>query len=259
LKDFTYNLEFSHPPFDILFIEITNINNNNYIIWDDNGGNAVPAGNGNYSDSDVPDDAEDGEDAEAPGLSERLADRLESNRRNYKYKFNIDGISTTTTTAATPAPTTINYKTRAEGISTEDGEDVEAPGLSERLADRLESNRCNYKYKYKFNTDCISTTTTTTTSTNNDDETPHLSFIITLLCLIIIKSFSPKEFKTAPKEKQQQQQHYHGKQRHQFHLEQQQKHQYFKQQHHNVERMTASIVLKLTLVAWDMWTYRNGF
>jgi hypothetical protein len=263
-KKITENLEFSHPPFDIFFIEIANNNNNNnnnnnksYI---DNGGNAVSAGNGNYSDSDAPDDAEDGEDAEAPGLSERLADRLESNRCNYKYKykFNIDGISTTTTTAATPAPTTINYKTRAEGISTEDGEDVEAPGLSERLADRLESNRCNYKYKYKFNTDCISTTTTTTTSTNNDDETPHLSFIITLLCLIIIKSFSPKEFKTAPKEKQQQQQHYHGKQRHQFHLEQQQKHQYFKQ-HHNVERMTASIVLKLTLVAWDMWTYRNGF
>jgi hypothetical protein len=60
-------------------------------------------------------------------------------------------------------------------------------------------------------------------------------------------------------QQQQQQQHYHGKQRHQFHLEQQQKHQHLKQGHHNAERMAISIILKLTLVAWDMWTFRNGF
>jgi hypothetical protein len=62
-------------------------------------------------------------------------------------------------------------------------------------------------------------------------------------------------------QQQQQQQHYHGKQRHQFHLEQQQKHQHLKQGHHNAERMAMviSILLKLTLVAWDMWTFRNGF
>ena len=67
-------------------------------------------------------------------------------------------------------------------------------------------------------------------------------------------SFSHEEFKTAPKEKQQQQQQqYHGKQRHQFHLEQQQ------HEHHNVERMVTSIVLKLSLVAWDMWAFRNVF
>jgi hypothetical protein len=60
---------------------------------------------------------------------EGLADRLESNRCNYKYKyrFNIDGISTTT--AATPAPATM-----AEGISNEGGEDTEAAAVSEWFA-----------------------------------------------------------------------------------------------------------------------------
>jgi hypothetical protein len=228
---------------------------------------APATGTINYKTSTEGTSNEDGEEAEAPGVSERLADRFESNRSNhnykYKSKFNIDGILTTTTTAATTTAT-INYKTSAEGISHEDGEDAEAPGVSERLADRFESNRSNhnYKYKSKFNIDGISTTTTTTTSTNNDDETSHLSLIIKLLslCLIITKSFSSTT--KEPKEKhhhQQQQEHYHAKDRHQFHLEQQQKHQYFKQQHHNVERKAASIVLKLTLVAWDMWTYRNGF
>ena len=72
------------------------------------------------------------------------------------------------------------------------------------------------------------------------------------LYLIITKSFLPKEFKTAMKEKQQQE-HYHAKDRHQFHLEQQQ------HEHHNVERMVTSIVLKLSLVAWDMWAFRNVF
>jgi hypothetical protein len=208
------------------------------------------------------------EDGEA-GLSVWSTDRIESNQFNsgtdqiestqFWYKFNIKGISTTTTTIApattatpaTPATATINYKTSAEGISNEGGEEAEAAaGLSEWF----ESNQCNsISNNNNSNTGSISTS-----NKDNFNETSHLPFIITLLCLIIIKSFSPKEFKTAPKEKQQQQQHYHGKQRHQFHLEQQQKHQYFKQ-HHNVERMTASIVLKLTLVAWDMWTYRNGF
>jgi hypothetical protein len=68
------------------------------------------------------------------------------------------------------------------------------------------------------------TSTTSTFSSNNkynDNETFHLSFIfklISLIYLILIKASSPKEFKTAPKEKhhpqqQQQQQHYHGKHR----------------------------------------------
>jgi hypothetical protein len=209
------------------------------------------------------------EDGEA-GLSVWSTDRIESNQFNsgtdqiestqFWYKFNIKAISTTSTTIApatpaTPATVTINYKTSAEGISNEGGEEAEAAaGLSEWFADLFESNQCNsISNNNNSNTGSISTS-----NKDNFNETSHLPFIITLLCLIIIKSFSPKEFKTAPKEKQQQQQHYHGKQRHQFHLEQQQKHQYFKQ-HHNVERMTASIVLKLTLVAWDMWTYRNGF
>jgi flagellar motor protein MotB len=92
-------------------------------------------------------------------------------------------------------------------------------------------------------------------------------FKLIALYLIITKSISPKEFIRNPKSKhhhhqqkqRQQQEHYHVKDRHQFHLEQQQKHQHFKQQQHNVERMAVCIVLKLTLVAWDMWTYRNGF
>jgi hypothetical protein len=187
---------------------------------------------------------EGGEDAEAAaGLSEWFADRFESNRCNYKYKFNIDGISTTTIAPATPA------------ISNEDGE----AGLSEWFANLFESNRCN-SISNNNNSGSISTST----STNKDkyNETSHHFFLFKLisLYLIITKSFSSNT--KEPKEKhhhQQQQEHYHAKDRHQFHLEQQQKHQYFKQQHHNVERMAASIVLKLTLVAWDMWTYRNGF
>jgi hypothetical protein len=384
LKEFTYNLEFSHPP----FIEITNNNNINNINYIDNGGSgndgtdsdtndtAVPVPVGNNSNTNVvglpvglPEwftftdqiesincsykfnkyklnidgisstttatpaiattnyktraegiSNEGGEDAEAAArLLEWFANRFESNQCNYKYKFNIDGISTTT--AATPAPATM-----AEGISNEGGEDTEASAVSEWFAVRFESNHINNalmnqiesnRYKYNNNnksdtSSCTTTTTTTTidyntstntstyddnkeadtahsihrtdkikwfesisnnnnnksispsitnntnttTSTNNDDETSHLSLIIKLLslCLIIIKSFPPKEFKTAPKEKQQQQQQqYHGKQRHQFHLEQQQ------HEHHNVERMVTSIVLKLSLVAWDMWAFRNVF
>jgi hypothetical protein len=315
-KKITENLESPSPPFDIFSIEKIN-NNNNIICCYDNGGiicnegvlvdsKAATPATINYKTSAEAISTEDGE--------ERLADRLESNRCKYKYKFNIDGISTTT--AATPAPATM-----AEGISNEGGEDTEAPGLSEWFADRFESNRCNskYKYKYKFNIDGISTTTTTTNapatpatatinyktstegtsneggeeaeavaglserfanlfesnrcnsisnnnnnnsntgSTNKDNynKTFHHFVLFKLIYLIITKSFSSKQFtkesKTAPKEKQQQQQHYHGKQRHQFHLEQQQ------HEHHNVERMVTSIVLKLSLVAWDMWAFRNVF
>jgi hypothetical protein len=388
-KKITENLEFFHPPFDILFIEITNnnnniicyydnggINNNNNINYIDNGGSGTDGTDSDTNDTNVVGHRSN----QIAAASEWFANRFESNRCNYKYKFNNDGTSTTTTTSATA---TINYKTRAEGISNEGGEDAEAAArLSEWFANRFESNQCNYKYKfnidgistttaatpapatmaegisneggedteasavsewfavrfesnhinnalmnqiesnrYKYNNNnksdtssCTTTTTTTTidyntstntstyddnkeadtahsihrtdkikwfesisnnnnnnksispsitnntNTTNNDDATSHLSLIFKLLSLflIIIKSFPPKEFKTAPKEKQQQQQQYHGKQRHQFHLEQQQK-QNFKHEHHNVERMAASIALKLTLVAWDMWTYRNGF
>ena len=60
----------------------------------------------------------------------------------------------------------------------------------------------------------------------NNSKTFHISFIVKLisLYLIIVKSFSFKEIKTALTEKQQQQQqqqHYHGKQQYQFHPEQQ--------------------------------------
>jgi hypothetical protein len=210
---------------------------------------------------------EDGKDAELLGLSVWSTDRIESNRCNYKYKFNINGISTTTTTTtapATPATATINYKTSAEGISNEDGKDAELLGLSEWFADLFKSNRCNSISNNNSNTGSISTSTSTTNK-DNYNETFHLPFIFKLisLYLILTKSFSSKQFTKEQKEKQhhhqqQQQQQYHGKQRHQFHLEQQQK-QNFKHEHHNVERMVTSIVLKLTLVAWDMWTYRNGF
>jgi hypothetical protein len=318
LKEFTSFSEFPHPSFEIFFIN--NNNNINYIGNGDSGTDGdtndivapVPVGNNsntsvlghrsNRIDTWFTDRIEpykfnkykfnidristttpattttnhktsaegiSNEDGEA-GLSVWSTDRIESNQFNsgtdqiestqFWYKFNIKAISTTSTTIApatpaTPATVTINYKTSAEGISNEGGEEAEAAaGLSEWFADLFESNQCNsISNNNNSNTGSISTS-----NKDNFNETSHLPFIITLLCLIIIKSFSPKEFKTAPKEKQQQQQHYHGKQRHQFHLEQQQKHQYFKQ-HHNVERMTASIVLKLTLVAWDMWTYRNGF
>ena len=399
-KKITENLEFSHPPFDILFIEITNNNNNNNnninINYIDNGGSSTDGTDSDTNDTAVPVPVGYNSNTNVVGLPVGLpewftfTDQIESINCSYKfnkYKLNIDGISSTTT--ATPAIATTNYKTRAEGISNEGGEDAEAAArLSEWFANRFESNQCNYKYKfnidgistttaatpapatmaegisneggedteasavsewfavrfesnhinnalmnqiesnrYKYNNNnksdtssCTTTTTTTTTtidyntstctstyddnkeadtahsihrtdkikwfesisnnnnksispsitnntntttSTNNDDETSHLSLIIKLLslCLIIIKSFPPKEFKTAPKEKQQQQQqqHYHGKDRHQFHLEQQQKHQHFKQEQHNMERMVTSIVLKLSLVAWDMWAFRNVF
>jgi hypothetical protein len=325
LKDLTYNLEFSYPPLDIFFIEITN-NNNNNINYIDNGGSgtdgytndiAVPVAVGNNTNV----VGHRSNQIAAAGLSEWFVNRFESNRcnYNYEYKSNIDGISTTTTTAATPAPTTINYKTSTEGIPNEEGE----AGLSVWSTDQTESNRWKCKCKFKFNIDgnSTSTSTTTTTATINDktsaegisneggeeaeataagllewfanlleskrcnsisnnnnnnrgsistststtnkdyyNETFHHFFLFKLisLYLIITKSFLPKEFKTAMKEKQQQE-HYHAKDRHQFHLEQQQKHQHFKQEQHNMERMVTSIVLKLTLVAWDMWTYRNGF
>jgi hypothetical protein len=211
---------------------------------------------------------EDGKDAELLGLSVWSTDRIESNRCNYKYKyrFNINGISTTTTTT-TPATATINYKTSAEGISNEGHRSNRIAAASERFANRFESNRCNDESNRRnsisnnnSNTGSISTSTSTTNKDNCNKTFRHFFlFKLISLFLIIIKSFPPKKFKTAPKEKQQQQQQqYHGKQRHQFHLEQQQK-QNFKHEHHNVERMAASIVLKLTLVAWDMWTYRNGF
>jgi hypothetical protein len=367
LKEFTYNLEFSHPPFDILFIEIINNNNNNNNDYIDNGGrgsgngtndNPVPVPVGNDSNTNVVGHRSN----QIAAASEWFANRFESNRCNYKYKFNVDGIATTTTTTttapATPATATINYKTSAEGISTEEGE--------ERLADRFESNRSNYKYKYKFNIDGISTTTpapapatmaegisneggedteaaaglsewfanrfesnrcnykykykykvSTTTTTiapathatatinyktsaegipneggeeaeaaaglvewfanlfesnrcnsisNNNSKSNTIIFLFKLisLYLIITKSFPSEQFTKEPKEKhhhhqQQQQEHYHAKDRHQFHLEQQQKHQYFKQEQHNMERMVTSIVLKLSLVAWDMWAFRNVF
>ena len=84
LKEITENLESPSPPFDIFSIDFNNNNNNNnYICYCNNG--------------------------------------------------------TTTATPATTAPATINYKTSAEGISTEDGEDAEAPGLSEWSTDRTES------------------------------------------------------------------------------------------------------------------------
>jgi hypothetical protein len=58
-------------------------------------------------------------------------------------------------------------------------------------------------------------TTSTTTNNNKDNhKTFHLSFIFKLisLYLILIKSSSPKDFKTTPKEKHHhhQQQHYHN-------------------------------------------------
>jgi hypothetical protein len=323
-KKITENLEFSHPPFDILFIEITN-NNNNNIDYIDNGGRGsgngtndnpvpvpVPVGNDsntnvvghrskridtwftdriepthvwyklnkykfnidgisttttttpatttiNYKTSAEGISNEDGEDAEAPGLSVWSTDRIESNRCNYKYKFNINGISTTTTTTApaTPATATINYKTSAEGISNEDGKDAELLGLSEWFADLFKSNRCN-----SISNNNNSNTGSTTTNKDNCNKTSHHFFLFKLisLYLIITKSFSSNT--KEPKEKhhhQQQQEHYHAKDRHQFHLEQQQKHQHFKQEQHNMERMVTSIVLKLSLVAWDMWAFRNVF
>jgi hypothetical protein len=306
-KKITENLESPSPPFDIFSIEkINNNNNNNIICYYDNGG--IICNKGVLVDSKAATPATINYKTSAEGISteegeERLADRFESNRSNYKYKykFNIDGISNTT-----PAPATM-----AEGISNEGGKDTEAAaGLSDWFANRFESNRCNYKYKYKYK---VSTTTTTiapathATATinyktsaegipneggeeaeaaaglvewfanlfesnrcnsisNNNSKSNTIIFLFKLisLYLIITKSFPSEQFTKEPKEKhhhhqQQQQEHYHAKDRHQFHLEQQQKHQYFKQEQHNMERMVTSIVLKLSLVAWDMWAFRNVF
>jgi hypothetical protein len=269
LKEIVCFSEFPYPPFDIFFIESTSNVNNNYI-WDDNGGSgtdnkAVSVGN----DSDTATEADINTNINTNvvvglpvGLPEWFTDQIESIHfwYLYKYKFNIDGIPTTTTTTTTTpvtATATINYKTSAEGISNEDGDNAEAPGLS--FTDWIESTTISNN----SNTGSISTSTTnTTTNEDNDNETFHHYFLFKLisLYLIITKSISSKEFTKQPKEKHHhQQEHYHVKDRHQYHLEQQQKHQHFKQQHHNVERMAAFIVLKLTLVAWDMWTYQNGF
>jgi hypothetical protein len=176
-KKITENLEFSHPPFDILFIEITN-NNNNNINYIDNGGSGTDGTDSDTNDIAVP--AAVGNNTNVVGhrsnqiaaASEWFANRFESNRSNCKHKFNTDCISTTTTT--TP---TINYNVTTTtiidyNISSEDGKDAEAPGLPEGLADRLESNHIN---KYKFNIDGISTTTPATTTTNHKTSAEGIS------------------------------------------------------------------------------------
>jgi hypothetical protein len=77
-----------------------------------------------------------------------------------KYKLNIDGISSTTT--ATAAIATINYKTSAEGISNEDAEDAKADaGLLNWFTDQIESNRRNNNNR----SNSTSTTDTTTPAT----------------------------------------------------------------------------------------------
>jgi hypothetical protein len=168
-KKITENLESPSPPFDIFSIE--KINNNNIICCYDNGG--IICNEGVLVDSKAATPATINYKTSAEGIStedgeERLADRFESNQSNYKLKFNTDYILTTTTTTPTinyKATTTTTTTTTIDySISSEDGEDAKAPGLSEGLADRLESNRCNYKYKYKykFNIDGISTTTAAT-------------------------------------------------------------------------------------------------
>ena len=128
---------------------------------------------------------------------------------NNNNSKSISTSTSTSNTSTTSTTTTINYNT-----STYD--DNNKANIAHRI------HRTD-KIKWYNNNKSISTSTTsTTTSTNKDnDETFHLSFIFKLisLFLIITKSFSSNEFKTALKEKhhhqQQQQQHYHGKQRYQ--------------------------------------------
>jgi hypothetical protein len=177
------------------------------------------------------------------------------------------------TSSSTITTTTINYNSST--YDNNDNEDANTVQHSIHRTDKIiewfESISNNNNNNSNSNTLPISTSITniptTNTNTNNNkdnNETFYLSFMFKLisLYLIITKSVSSTEFTKQTKEKQhhqQKQQHYHGKHRHQFHLEQQQKHQLFKQGYHNVERMAIFILLKLTLVAWDMWTYRNGF
>jgi hypothetical protein len=162
-KKITENLESPSPPFDIFSIE--KINNNNIICCYDNGG--IICNEGVLVDSKAATPATSNYRTSAEGIStedgeERLADQFESNRSNYKYKFNTDCTTTTTPTIYYKATTTTTTATIDYNISSEDGEEAEAPGVLEGLADRLESNRCNYKYKYRFNIDGISTTTAAT-------------------------------------------------------------------------------------------------
>ena len=173
--------------------------------------------------------------------------QIESNR----YKYNNNNKSDTSSCTTTTTTTTIDYNTSTNTSTYDDNKEADTAHSIHRT-DKIkwfESISNN-----NSNTGSISTSTSTTNK-DNYNETFHLPFIFKLisLYLILTKSSPPKDSKTAPIEKHpHQQQHYHGKYRYQFH-------QYFKQQHHNVERMAASIVLKLTFVAWDMWTYRNGF
>jgi hypothetical protein len=197
-----------------------------------------------------------------PALQQSI--KLASNNNN---RNNFDPYYPSTSATTTTTTTTINNNASANGKDSRNFPNSihrTDPLSIESVSNNNDNNNNNIVSSSTF------TTNTSTTSTiPKNDETFHLSFMLKLitLYLIITKSFSAKEFTKEQKEKQhhhhhqqqQQQQHYHGKRRHQFHLEQQQKHQHFKQEHHNVERMAASIVLKLTLVAWDMWTYRNGF
>jgi hypothetical protein len=181
-----------------------------------------------------------------------------------------DATSTATTTTTTTIIPSINYITITDD---KDNRIILTIHRTDTLSiDLISSNNNNnnknsniIRSSSAYMTSDPSTTTSTTINNKNDkNKTFHLSFIFKLisLYLIITKSLSSKEFKIALKEKhhhQQQQQHYHGTHRHQSHLEQQRNHQHFKQQHHNMERMVTSIVLKLSLVAWDMWAFRNVF
>jgi hypothetical protein len=156
LKEFTSFSEFPHPSFEIFFIN--NNNNINYI------GNGDSGTDGDTNDIVAPVPVGNNSNTSVLGhRSNRIdtwfTDRIEPYKFN-KYKFNIDRISTTT-----PATTTTNHKTSAEGISNEDGE----AGLSVWSTDRIKSNQFNSgtdqiestQFWYKFNIKGISTTTTT--------------------------------------------------------------------------------------------------
>jgi hypothetical protein len=200
-----------------------------------------------------------------------------SNNNNIEITSNnnyitADKTEATSTATATSTTTTINYNSSTYNDNKEANiaHSIHRTDKIIKWFDSISNSNNNNNNNESVSTTYLAgalypSSNTSTTNNKDNEETSHLSFTLKLisLYLIIIKSFSSKEFKTALTEKhhhhQQQQQHYHGKRRHQFHLEQQQKHQHFKQEQHNMERMVTSIVLKLTLVAWDIWTYRNGF
>jgi hypothetical protein len=270
-KKITENLESLYPPFDIFFTTNNNDNDNNY--YYNNGGIQTTI---NYNTSTYDDNKE--------------ADTAHSIHRTDKIKIlkwfeSISNNNNIDITNNNNNYSIICYYNNGGTIDDEEGDikeggpygtsligtvvaiDLNDWSLNQMISNNNNTNNNNKNNNkldtsFSYSTDATTTNSTINHNTSTYDDNKEADTAQRIHCTDKIKWFNTannNKHHHHHQQQQQQQQHYHGKQRHQFHLEQQQKHQHLKQGHHNAERMAISIILKLTLVAWDMWTFRNGF